>query len=243
MDAVIKLLAFASGLMFLAFVFWALGNWWRLIYLLTGKRKRIGLPIIPGLLGAVALLIAPSTNDIARWHSYWWIPLFADVGCVPWLIYYVWFSVKNRHRHEMRLFRHIIAEYVCTRRCGYEFSAVCVSLSPFHIIAAAVATIPLWIVSLCSPLNLSWYFLFGIFAGELLLAFLAGFLSSILMFPFTAVGETYCKNCRSRMVLVGRHFDPLGSKKPHWKDIFIFGVFIILNVALWIDLTRGKLWQ
>lgn len=91
-----KILAFVSGLMFLAFVFWALGNWWRLIRALAGKRKGSGLPIIPGLLGAIALLIAPSTNDIARWHSFWWVPLFVDVGCVPWLIYFIWVSFTKR---------------------------------------------------------------------------------------------------------------------------------------------------
>ena len=139
----------------------------------------------------------------------------------------------------MRLFRQTIAEYTCKQRCGYHRSVVCATLSPFDLIAAGVATIPLWLVSLLNPWNFPWYYLFGILSGELLLIFGAGFLSSVLVLPFIESADASCKQCRSPMFLAGRHFDPLGSSKPHWSDIVILIVFVGLNVAVWIVFTCG----
>jgi len=94
-----SILTFVAGLMFIASVFWILGNWWAVIRGVIRKPKGSGLPIIPGVLGAVALLIAPPQNDIFRWHSYWWVPLLVDVGCVPWLIYHICFALKKRRNN------------------------------------------------------------------------------------------------------------------------------------------------
>jgi hypothetical protein len=32
----------------------------------------------------------------------------------------------------------------------------------------------------------------------------------------------------------GRHFDPAGSAKPHWKEILLLGCFLGLNAVLWL---------
>ena len=140
----------------------------------------------------------------------------------------------------MRLFGHTITEYTCTRRCGYHRSVVGANLSPFHMIAAATATVLLWLVSLCEPWNYPWYYLFSILAGELLFVFVAGLLSGLLLMPFTAGGTTVCKKCGAPMFCAGRHFDPLGSARPHWSDIVIFGFFVGLNIVAWSAFATGK---
>ena len=134
----------------------------------------------------------------------------------------------------MRFFRHTIAEYTCTKHCGYHRSVICPTVSPFDLIATTVAAFPLWLVSLFEPWHFPWYYLFSIFAGELLLVFAAGFLSSFFLMPFTSAGTTSCKKCRAPMFLAGRHFDPLGSPRPHWSDIVLFVVFVGLNIVVWL---------
>jgi hypothetical protein len=134
----------------------------------------------------------------------------------------------------MRFFRHVIEESSCSRHCGYHRSSVSVNLSWFHLLTVTTATVPLWLVSLYKPWAFPWYYLFGIFSSELLLLIFMGFLSSLLFIPFTAGGP--CKECGSPMYFAGRHFDPLGSKKPHWKDFVIFGLFACANIVIWCAL-------
>jgi hypothetical protein len=113
-------------------------------------------------------------------------------------------------------------------------------MSPFHLIAAAVATIPLFLFSIHE--DFAWYYFVSILAGELLLVFLSGFLSMILLAPFTIVRQVRsCPKCGAPLGFAGRHFDPLGSQRPHWSDIMIFVVFIALNIAVWVSLVRGDL--
>jgi hypothetical protein len=133
----------------------------------------------------------------------------------------------------MRFFRHTIAGYGCTKRCGYHRSVISPSLSPFHVIAAATATVPIWIVTLREPWSFPWYYLFGIFAGELLLVFVAGFIPSVVLTPFSPSPLRHCRKCGAQMFFAGQHFDPLGSRTPHWKDVVIFVIFIGLNVMVW----------
>ncbi len=140
----------------------------------------------------------------------------------------------------MRYFRHTIAEHPCTKHCGYVRSDVETNMSLFHLIAAATAAVPLWLFSVHE--GFQWYYLVSIFAGELLLVFISGFLSMFLMLPFTIVRQVKrCPKCGAPLAFAGRHFDPLGSRRPHWGDIVIFVVFIALNIAVWIFLVRGNL--
>ncbi len=157
----------------------------------------------------------------------------------------------------MRYFRHTIAEHPCTQHCGYKRSDVDANMSPFHLIAAAAATVPIWLFSLHE--GFEWYYLVSILAGELLLLFASGILSSILIPPIAAIGFVIgaiwglitkrpmalrgkigrCPNCGSTLFFAGRHFDPLGSKHPHWTDIVIFIAFIALNVTVWVCLVKS----
>ena len=137
----------------------------------------------------------------------------------------------------MRYFRHTIAEYTCVKRCGYRRSVIGANWSLFHLIAAATATVPLWLFSLYE--QFPWYYFVSILAGELLLIYFAGFASSFLLLPFR--GTFRCKQCGAPMLLCGRHFDPAGSPRPHWSDIVICVLFIGLNVAVWVTLVRGDL--
>ena len=137
----------------------------------------------------------------------------------------------------MRYFRHTIAEYACVKHCGYHRSVIGANWSLFHLIAAAVAALALWLYSLCS--QFPWYYAVSIMAGECLLIYCAGFLSSLVVGPFRAVLR--CKHCGAPMMLCGRHFDPAGSPRPHWTDIVIFALFLCLNVAVWICFVRADL--
>jgi hypothetical protein len=137
---------------------------------------------------------------------------------------------------QMRFFAQTIAEYTCTRHCGYHRSIGSANLSLFHIIAAATATLPLWLVSLRNPWNFPWYYLFYIFAVELLIVFLSGIVAGVLLGPFNVGGTRICKHCGAPMFFAGRHFDPKGSPKPHWSDVVIFGAFISTNIVIWCSL-------
>ena len=136
----------------------------------------------------------------------------------------------------MRFFRHTIAEYTCTKHCGYHRSVVGSNMSLFHLTAAATATVPLWVFSLHE--EFPWYYFVSILAGELILVFGAGFLTSFLLMPFLTAGTTFCKKCHAPMFLAGRHFDPAGSPRPHWSDVVICVIFVGLNVAVWVALMR-----
>lgn len=85
-----------SGILFWIFALGAIGNCSRLLRGIFGHRRGSGLPIIFGALGTISLAIAPAGTDLSRWHSFWWMPLFIDVGCIPWLLYYILTLRKNR---------------------------------------------------------------------------------------------------------------------------------------------------
>lgn len=113
-------------------------------------------------------------------------------------------------------------------------------MSPFHLIAAAAATVPLWLFAIHE--DFQWYYFVSILAGELLLVFFSGFLSMFLLAPLTIVRKARsCPKCGAPLGFAGRHFDPLGSERPHWSDLVIFVLFIALNIAVWISLVRGFL--
>jgi hypothetical protein len=141
----------------------------------------------------------------------------------------------------MRIFRHTIAEYTCIKHCGYHRSVTSASMSPFHWITATTAAIPLWIASLSKPWHFPWYYFFRILAGELLLLYLSGFIASFLLIPFTSAGILLCKKCVAAMSFAGRHFDALGSSKPHWSDFAVSVVFVALNILVWFSIAAGDL--
>jgi hypothetical protein len=139
----------------------------------------------------------------------------------------------------MNLFQYITAEYTCPK-CGGRRSVISPTLWRFYWIAAALAALPLWIASLCPPWSMPWYYGSSFLAGELLLVFLGGFLCTLVLAPFDSRGTIRCRSCRAMMSFNGRHFDPLGHPRPHWKDIVLFIVFLALNVAVWLAIAYHK---
>lgn len=136
----------------------------------------------------------------------------------------------------MRLFNQTIAEYICSKYCGYHRSVPGANMSRFHLMAAATATIPIWVLSLWQ--DFPWYYLPSILAGELLLVYAAGFTCGFVMMPFSRAGTSVCPKCHAPMFFAGRHFDPKGSARPHSSDIVILVIFIALNVCVWVAVLR-----
>jgi len=137
------------------------------------------------------------------------------------------------------LFQQTIAEYTCAKRCGYRRSVGGANVALFHWGAAMTAALPLWIYSMGEPLHFPWYYFVSVLAGELLLVIVAGLVSGLALAPFTDRGTSICKSCGAPMFFAGRHFNPAGSKKPHWSDVVIFVVFLAFNVAVWRTLLIG----
>ena len=142
----------------------------------------------------------------------------------------------------MPLFSRVIAEHCCTR-CSHRCPDESPNLAGFDLIVAGLAAIPFWLVSLRAPWNFPWYDLVSFLAAELLLIYLAGFLSSFVMIPHIAIrhwkDRKGCRLCGAPMRFAGRHFDPAGSWYPHWKDMLIFAVFVALNIAAGILVCRN----
>jgi hypothetical protein len=131
-------------------------------------------------------------------------------------------------------FRYTTAEYRCTK-CSNGQSEHAGSLSLPYLIVVFLATIA-WSFGLFSePLSFPWYYFFSIFAGELLLLFVAGF--PLTLFKMATGGGSIarpCPSCGAPMTLRGRHFTK--SRKPRWTDSVLLLLFAAINVGLWISL-------
>jgi len=133
-------------------------------------------------------------------------------------------------------FRYTTAEYRCTK-CSNGHSEHASSLSLPYVIAALLGTVALSVLLFRAPWNFPWYYCFCIFAGELLLLFVAGF--PLTIFNMATGGGSIarpCPSCGAPMTLRGRHFTK--SQKPRWSDLALLFFFVVLNVVLWMDLFR-----
>jgi hypothetical protein len=66
------------------------GNWW-----IVRRQRGSLLPLIGGILGILALLIAPS----AALNRVWWLPAVIDVGSAPFLVWTsAWLSWQGLRR-------------------------------------------------------------------------------------------------------------------------------------------------
>jgi hypothetical protein len=100
-----------------------------------------------------------------------------------------------------------------------------------YLIAAFLATIAFSFKLFRAPWDLPWYYFFGVFAGEILLFFIAGFFISIIMM----IGEPrFCGECKAPVQLTGRHFTY--SRTPRWSDCVLFALFVVMNVLIWLNL-------
>lgn len=80
----------------LTFLFF--GGWITIANWVIPMRTKGGslIPVIGGVLVAVTFVLVP-VNII---HSIWWVPLFADLGCVPLLMltagYWLWRAISKK---------------------------------------------------------------------------------------------------------------------------------------------------
>ncbi|REK09016.1 MAG: hypothetical protein DWQ37_19335 [Planctomycetota bacterium] len=83
----------ALCLISLLFAAWVIvGNWYGVIHACVTKRSFSSLPILGGLLGALAFLAFETLRP------FWWVPLVADIGCVPVLALTLLYLTTRRLR-------------------------------------------------------------------------------------------------------------------------------------------------
>jgi hypothetical protein len=125
-------------------------------------------------------------------------------------------------------FSYKTAEYHCTK-CSTTYLRHGSTLSIPYLIASFLATIAFSFKLFRAPWNLPWYYFFGIFAGEILLFFVAGFLVTVIM---VIVEPKFCGKCKAPLQLAGRHFTY--SKTPRWSDYVLFILFVVINIVIWL---------
>lgn len=126
-------------------------------------------------------------------------------------------------------FSYVTAEYRCTQCTGVR-SEHASTFSVPYVVAALIAAIPWGFVLSRAPWNFPWYYFFCIFAGELLVLFVAG-----LPLSFFFIGGSMarrCSICGAPMTLRGRYFTKL--QKPRWADAALLLLFFAMNVAAWL---------
>jgi DNA-directed RNA polymerase subunit RPC12/RpoP len=128
-------------------------------------------------------------------------------------------------------FSHITAEYRCTK-CPGTRSVHGNALSLLYVAVGFISAIAWAFVLLRAPWSLPWYYFFYVFAGELLALFIAGLPLSMFFIGGSIIHR--CPNCRSPMILRGRHFTK--SQKPLWTDFVLLLLFFALNVVVWVKL-------
>jgi hypothetical protein len=129
-------------------------------------------------------------------------------------------------------FSYITAEYRCTQCTGARFEHG-ITLSIPYIAVAFVATITLAIVLLRAPWSFPWYYIVCIFAGELLLLFIAGLPLTLFRVAAGSIVRR-CPSCGASMTLRGRHFTK--TQKPRLTDFVLLLIFCALNVVVWVNL-------
>jgi hypothetical protein len=88
---------FAGILLFLGFAVVALTHLGFIVtVLLFRKRVPSFVPLVGGPMGAFSFLVLP----VSGLAAYWWIPLIADWGCVPSVVWYVYRSVLGSKKDD-----------------------------------------------------------------------------------------------------------------------------------------------
>lgn len=134
----------------------------------------------------------------------------------------------------MRWFQHIFEELHCPK-CDSHRTIATPTLSPFYLVLATTATIPLFLASFRAPWHLSWYHSLVILAGEIFVLILSGLCYSIVK-AFAAVANMRDVRCRcgSEMQSVGRHYRLDGTPRPILTDYIIIAFFVLINVIIWL---------
>jgi hypothetical protein len=75
-----------------------LGNYWFGVMALLKKEHSSWVPVLGGGCASVGCLLSPHM----ALNKLWWVPLFADLGCVPGiiysLVYFVFIWVRNNRK-------------------------------------------------------------------------------------------------------------------------------------------------
>jgi len=87
-----------ASLMVLAGSFVMVMNWAVIVQWMINGKHSSWVPFVGGSLVAMGMVIAP----FAFLNKFWWIPFFADWGCVPGIgmtaFYFVWKRSKSDER-------------------------------------------------------------------------------------------------------------------------------------------------
>jgi len=89
------LFIFCTGIFLIAALFNAFVAW-RIWF----RRQPDGpsfAPILFGVIGSGAVLMAPF-GTLAGRIPYAWLPLFLDCGCIPYITYGLWCSLKDKRK-------------------------------------------------------------------------------------------------------------------------------------------------
>jgi len=128
-------------------------------------------------------------------------------------------------------FTYVTAEYGCIKGCSFCSQHGSMISLP-HLAVALVAASAFCLRLLSSPLGLSWFRVLGVFAGEALALFLAGFPVTLI---HVATEPRTCRLCGAHMSSRGRHFT--SSKVPRWSDWTVLAVFMAINICVWLVLS------
>ena len=88
-----------GGALFLGFLFLAVTHGvWILRAIILKKKVPSFVPLVGGVMGALALLLVPLPGA----SRFWWVPLFADFGSIPLILWTAVWHAFFRLRREKR---------------------------------------------------------------------------------------------------------------------------------------------
>lgn len=148
-------------------------------------------------------------------------------------------SRTRRHDVCQMKFNHSYAVHTCLncKDCSHT-SRGSPNWSLFYILLAAGMALPLWIFLLFPPWSLPWYYVVSILAGEMLLFYVAGFLTGFVLM-FRNIRPMLCPKCRKPLSPCGRYVKD--DDKPNMDDGVLSIIHVGLNIGLWTALLSGRI--
>jgi hypothetical protein len=133
-------------------------------------------------------------------------------------------------------FNHTYAVYSCFK-CK-EFSHTSgggPNWSWYYLFLAISAALPLWLFAMFSDLNLPWYHFFGILASEMILFYVVGLITGLVL-AFRSIRPTKCPKCDSVLALAGSYFDD--KEKMNLDDLVFTIIYIGINAGVWVYILK-----
>jgi hypothetical protein len=103
--------------------------------------------------------------------------------------------------------------------------------SRFYLLMAVGLALPWSIYGIFGPLDLPWYNVFGIVAGEMLL-FYAVSLASVFLLMLRDIRPSRCPKCRALLSSTGSYYSD--GEKPNLDDFVVIVMHLGTNVAFLI---------